>query len=227
MKTATLGARSNARATPPKKARNLLSSPKDFAIRSPRISCPPEHPTVSTLNLLKSEKARGKINAASLLRFNPRPTRRQAETSEKIHDMIWVRVSIHGPPEGRPKHVPPVQASSLPAFQSTAHPKAGRNTNSLSAYLNSRRVSIHGPPEGRPKLQRLHSRPCIFGFQSTAHPKAGRNNIRGEQIVKATSFNPRPTRRQAETAGTPRRNHSLQGVSIHGPPEGRPKRRGG
>ena len=62
------------------------------------------------------------------------------------------------------------------AFQSTAHPKAGRNPSEIEATS------------------------AEFLFQSTAHPKAGRNG--GEM------YNPL-------TQGL---------VSIHGPPEGRPKR---
>ena len=108
-------------------------------------------------------------------------------------------------------------------FQSTAHPKAGRNAAGAPATLKSS-VSIHGPPEGRPK----HIvKPCKFSFirfQSTAHPKAGRNSAPSAGAATQAGFNPRPTRRQAEThrarIGVP-----VAVVSIHGPPEGRPKPR--
>ena len=66
--------------------------------------------------------------------------------------------------------------SSLLAFQSTAHPKAGRNLRSLNRLVLPRE------------------------FQSTAHPKAGRNLP--DSVMprdNLASFNPRPTRRQAET----------------------------
>ncbi len=133
--------------------------------------------------------------------FNPRPTRRQAETPACAPRRRSAPVSIHGPPEGRPKHV--------------------RGDLMTTLHL----VSIHGPPEGRPK--RHLSRPvgvrCGFNprptrrqaetpanstcsyvpswFQSTAHPKAGRNDGHRPGPGRPGGFNPRPTRRQAETGG--------------------------
>ena len=177
--------------------------------------------------------------------FNPRPTRRQAETFLRPRSVALNRVSIHGPPEGRPKREVRSAAEHLSLFQSTAHPKAGRNRRQVphSGRLD---VSIHGPPEGRPKPP---SGPCTCTgrwFQSTAHPKAGRNPERTATPANACSFqstahpkagrnaqamreysallgfNPRPTRRQAETRVRSAQRHSGQ-VSIHGPPEGRPK----
>ena len=159
----------------------------------------------------------------SWLSFNPRPTRRQAETSDRRAGPQLLQVSIHSPPEGRPKHIPYLLSSiSTGWFQSTAHPKAGRNLEPSRAV----------------------SRFALF--QSTAHPKAGRNVVQVVEHQLPVRFNPRPTRRQAETRPSRRPPWStpfqstahpkagrnivapwtgLSGirVSIHGPPEGRPK----
>ena len=60
-------------------------------------------------------------------------------------------VSIHGPPEGRPKPGLSGVLKAFGMFQSTAHPKAGRNA--VTAQVAGK----------------------VYLFQSTAHPKAGRN----------------------------------------------------
>ena len=84
-------------------------------------------------------------------------------------------------------------------FQSTAHPKAGRNARGYLGHA-PRCVSIHGPPEGRPKQ---HRSPLVLltGAVSIHGPPEGRPK-RATWLFLAPEqdcFNPRPTRRQAET----------------------------
>ena len=133
-------------------------------------------------------------------RFNPRPTRRQAETPRRQDLQRPPDVSIHGPPEGRPKRAGP---SPVPS------PRMA--------------VSIHGPPEGRPKHRRtlrLRFRPGRFNPRPTR--RQAETRTRPPAGCRWRCFNPRPTRRQAET--TPRLpGYAVARVSIHGPPEGRPK----
>ena len=156
-------------------------------------------------------------------RFNPRPTRRQAESAQIGADL-----------------------PAVAQFQSTAHPKAGRITDVL-ASLARHAVSIHGPPEGRPNPGRRgrqaanrsfnprptrrqaesagsRSKRAKRKFQSTAHPKAGRIDSASAPAGGNSGFNPRPTRRQAESA-CPQALLQCDHVSIHGPPEGRPNHR--
>ena len=182
-------------------------------------------------------------------RFNPRPTRGQAET----------RASA--------------RSSRSDGFQSTAHPRAGRNA---TAFCTARSLNGFNPRPTRGQAETHSVRLPLTSprsFQSTAHPRAGRNRARTWQAGRPGCFNPRPTRGQAETtvpayvlgshsrgfnprptrgqaetqwcfggaapesmfqstahprAGRNptcgRRRRSSPPVSIHGPPEGRPKR---
>ena len=109
-------------------------------------------------------------------------------------------------------------------FQSSAHPKAGRNLilSNVTLLLLLFQSSAH-PKAGR-------NMPCGSGaisgvtFQSSAHPKAGRNGSRCAGPHRGGRFNPRPTRRQAATVAQDGAGVAA-GVSILGPPEGRPQPR--
>ena len=81
--------------------------------------------------------------------FNPRPTRRQAETAgrDRMYCSRRFQSTAH-PKVGR--NAQAIYLLTIRQFQSTAHPKVGRNLPAprVDAGLL---VSIHGPPEGRPK----------------------------------------------------------------------------
>ena len=131
-------------------------------------------------------------------RFNPPPTRRQAETRRRCGRDRHGAVSIHRPPEGRRKRMSSSSRCSSKLFQSTAHPKAGGNL--WRSGSTSTLTGFNPPPTRR------QAETAVF-----AAGRAGRDR-----------FNPPPTRRQAETprGPDPRR---LSPVSIHRPPEGRRK----
>ena len=147
----------------------------------------------------RPKHARGRNSRHGRPGFNPRPTRRQAET-RRPPGAAAVPHRFNPRPTRRQAETSlfPAGPSWLDAFQSTAHPKAGRNIS-------------RSDPVARRAM-----------FQSTAHPKAGRNFSSLRAAAAGSGFNPRPTRRQAETSGGT--GGEFPGcVSIHGPPEGRPK----
>ena len=134
-------------------------------------------------------------------------------------------VSIHGPPEGRPKRRRGFLTASPPWFQSTAPPEGRPKPMGSSPPRTGQDVSIHGPPEGRPKPGNPSCKALGREGVSIHGPPEGRPKRLSPGLKKPgnPSFNPRPTRRQAETLRRPR--VGLRScVSIHGPPEGRPKR---
>src|SRR5665811_1087572 len=134
--------------------------------------------------------------------FNPRPTRRQGATRRTSRGYLHPGdVSILAPPEGRAQ--PGLIATptcDCQLFQSSPHPKAGRNVRHRRRTDRRILVSILAPPEGRAQLDvagpddagvdvsilappegRAQPRSLMAttgsrrGFQSSPHPKAGRN----------------------------------------------------
>ena len=149
----------------------------------------------------QAETPQGAVPPRSPGCFNPRPTRGQAETAEGTGVSKISFVSIHGPPEGRPKRASRARRRSSGKFQSTAHPRAGRNPDRAGAARRGQQSFNPRPTRGQAETATVDSAGDFpQRFQSTAHPRAGRNAPGSTSSGQGRGFNPRPTRGQAETA---------------------------
>ena len=220
---------------PPEGRRKPPSPRPALADRRVSIHRPPEG----------RRKRDAKAMAIHLARFNPPPTRRQAETLSSRRGRALP--SFNPPPTRRQAETRSRAAASN--FRRFNPPPTRRQaeTSQQRPGQPDPRVSIHRPPEGRRKRAGVRVADAVVPFQSTAHPKAGGNPSArstfcplrafqstahpkaggNEQWACIAGYGPQfQSTAHPKAGGNWRRGGwyaASHAVSIHRPPEGRRK----
>ena len=135
--------------------------------------------------------------------FNPRPAREPAATCAITTQIIQALMRFNPRPAREPAATGsyPVGGQD-PMFQSSAGPRAGRDSDPAISWATAAPVSILGRPESRPRRSdRSYRKPLRRSlFQSSAGPRAGRDGVPSTvRSPRRKRFNPRPAQEPAAT----------------------------